>query len=188
MSPLGILTVGLITVLVSPYFGVIGVVPELLGWVACALAARRLSPTGERWRQVLGISVVASGVQVLLLVAALGDLRLGRLASSVVSIVDIAVVAALVVAVCTTFIEVLPEAPLGHDFKPTGTIREAFLIRAIYLAVACLLIVLIIVAFTTETVFAAAGPLFLLLVLFGIFIWFITLVYRLRAHPKLQAA
>lgn len=188
MTPLGLVTLGLTLVLIDIRIGDVDVVPDLLGWIACFIGFGQLAPRLHRWQQARQISYVSAGLQVLLIFAAIGQVQLSPVASSVFTVIDLILGIAIVAAICTALIETLSETAPTPDTKPTGPVREALLIRAIYLALAGILVALVVIALVTGAVFASGGLLFLLLPLFGTYIWLLTLIFRLRSHPELQAA
>jgi hypothetical protein len=188
MTPLGIVSLGLIFAFVDLRIDGFDLVPDVVGWIICAFGFARLEPRGKRWKQARQLSIVSAAWQALLLVPTIGDIRLGFVELSVLGLIEMVLAAAFVATMCTAIIEAMSDGPPAPDFKPAGKLREAYLIRAINLALSGIAILLTVVGAATRTTFAAAELLLIVVPLFATYIWLIALASRLRAAPEMQAA
>lgn len=180
MRPMALLAAGILFVGVDLRFGQFDVLPDVLGWVLCAVAAFQVRDAGP-WFQ-FAMVVAAAGV--------LLSLR-GSIRSSAVEVLDsleIVVQTVVVFAVCSGIIDRLRGHPGADPAGDRSASTQANLIRWSALALSLVSLVLVLSTRSTRESVGTAVPLALLVVMAGLalVVWFLLLLFRVRDHPSLQ--
>lgn len=177
---MALLAAGIVFVGVDLRFGQFDVLPDVLGWVLCAVAAFQVRNAGP-WFQ---LAMVAAAAGVLLSVR--GSIR--SQAVEVLDSLEIVVQTVVVFAVCSGIIDRLRAQPGPDPAEDRSASTQANLIRWFYLALSVVSLAFVLSTRSTRESVGTAVPLALLVGMAGLALvaWFLLLLFRLREHPSLQ--